>query len=75
MICFVGSLTFYVVSQAEEDAMKDAMTIVTGNVICLLPDYESGNIKPGIANAPCDGHGPHAHVIFDTRQNQEMYTL
>ena len=65
LICFVGSLTFYAVSQAEEDANKE--DVLKGNVICLLPDYESGNVKPVISTEPCDGIGPHAHVILDTR--------
>ena len=32
-----------------------------------MPDYESGNVKPVIANENCNGHAAHAHVILDTR--------
>jgi len=41
--------------------------ILKGNVICLLPEYKSGTVKPVIATAPCDGYAQHAHVILDTR--------
>ncbi len=40
---------------------------VRGNVICLLPDHDKGNVKPFIATKPCNGHEPHAHVMLDTR--------
>lgn len=41
--------------------------ILKGNIICLLPEYKSGTVKPVIATSPCDGYAPHAHVILDTR--------
>ena len=41
--------------------------ILKGNVICLLPEYKSGTVKPVIATSACDGYAPHAHVILDTR--------
>ncbi|MEQ9617810.1 MAG: hypothetical protein RIG61_01390 [Deltaproteobacteria bacterium] len=34
-----------------------------GNVVCLIPDYGSGNVKPVIATGPCDGLPPHQHVL------------
>jgi len=32
-----------------------------------LPDVNKGTVKPVIATGPCNGYGPHSHVIFDTR--------
>ena len=49
-----------------EEEMHKNVTL-KGNVICLLPEYKSGKVKPVIATAPCDGYAPHAHVILDTR--------
>ncbi len=39
------------------------MQTIEGNVVCLLPDYNSGNVRPVIANEPCDGLPPHAHAL------------
>lgn len=64
-ILFLGLFLFSSVSDAKMDEHKD--DIIYGNVICLLPDYESGNVKPVVANKNCNGHKPHAHVILDTR--------
>ena len=41
----------------------DDTTNVQGNVVCLLPDYESGNVKPVIASGPCNSYPPHQHVL------------
>jgi hypothetical protein len=41
----------------------DEAKTVQGNVVCLIPDYESGNVKPVIATGPCDGLPPHQHVL------------
>ena len=49
----------------EEEIHKNVTLM--GNVICLLPEYKSGTVKPVIATTPCDGYAPHAHVILDIR--------
>lgn len=37
---------------------------VEGNVICLIPDYEKGNVNPVIATAPCNGLPAHSHILM-----------
>ncbi len=34
-----------------------------GNVVCLVPDYANGSVKPVIATHPCDGMPPHQHLL------------
>ena len=67
VICliFVG-LALTSITNAAEDKHKN--DIITGTLICLVPDYEAGNVKPVIANENCSGHAPHGHVILDTRE-------
>jgi len=38
-------------------------TTIQGNVICLIPDYASGTVKPVIATHPCDGEPTHQHLV------------
>lgn len=45
-------------------AHDEGMQTIEGNVICLLPDYNKGNVKPVIATGPCDKLPPHAHVLM-----------
>jgi len=67
VICliFVG-LALTSITNAVED--KHQNDIITGTLICLVPNYEEGNVKPVIANENCSGHAPHGHVILDTRE-------
>ena len=58
-------LSFSLTASAEEDVHQD--DIMVGNVICLLPNYAEGTVKPVIASGPCNGLDAHAHVILDTR--------
>ncbi len=55
-IVFSISLSAYSHS-ADETVNK------TGNIVCLLPDYESGNVKPVIASGPCNSYPPHNHLL------------
>jgi len=50
----------------------DESTTLQGNVVCLLPDYESGNVKPVIATGPCNSYPPHQHVLVTKDQ---VYSL
>ena len=52
---------------AEKDKHKEDIKPVIGNVICLLPDKNTGSVTPVIATSPCDGLPQHAHVIVDLR--------
>jgi len=49
-------------SAFSHSADEDTQTI-QGNVVCLIPDYENGNVKPVIATGPCDAYPPHQHVL------------
>lgn len=60
--------SFSLIANAEEDVHKD--DIVTGNIICLLPNQAEGTVKPVVATGPCNGLGPHAHVVLDTRSKE-----
>ena len=67
VICliFVGLALTSITNAAEDKHQND---IITGTLICLVPNYEEGNVKPVIANENCSGHAPHGHVILDTRE-------
>ena len=56
------TISFAFSSSSFADTKDDHATI-NGNVICLLPDYKTGNVNPVIATAPCDGYPPHHHVV------------
>ena len=45
---------------------------IEGNVICLIPDYEKGNVKPVIATAPCNGLPAHSHILM-TKEGKIYY--
>ncbi len=45
---------------------------IQGNVICLIPDYASGNVSPVISTHPCDGEPPHHHLLVT---DNKVYSL
>ncbi|HML94544.1 MAG TPA: hypothetical protein PKC29_03835 [Thermodesulfobacteriota bacterium] len=51
------------ISLAGPGFAKDEQITVTGNVICLLPDYEKGTVNPVIADGPCKNQPPHQHIL------------
>ena len=50
----------------------DKETTIQGNVICLIPDYASGNVSPVISTHPCDGEPPHHHLLVT---DNKVYSL
>src|SRR3972149_1146102 len=46
---------------------------VTGNIVCLLPSYEKGNVTPMVGTGPCNEAVPHAHVV--TTASGQVYIL
>ena len=46
-------MSFSLISSAEEEVHQE--DIITGNVICLIPNYAEGSVKPVIASGPCNG--------------------
>ncbi len=63
MLALVLGIAFSVAFSNSSFADKDKATSVKGNVICLIPNYEDGTVKPVIATGPCDGLPPHEHVL------------
>ena len=45
-------------------SIADEKQTVEGNVICLIPDYEKGNVNPVIATKPCNGLPAHSHLLM-----------
>ncbi len=64
-------LTFAISSAFS--AHDEGMQTIEGNVICLLPDYNKGNVKPVIATEPCAGLPAHAHVLVS--KDGKVYAL
>jgi hypothetical protein len=60
------------VSLAVSGFAKDETVTVEGNVICLIPDYQTGTVKPVIANGPCKNQPPHPHMLV-TKEGQVYY--
>ncbi len=52
---------------------KDETVTVTGNVICLIPDYQKGTVNPVIATGPCKNQPPHPHMLIT--KGGEVYYL
>ena len=52
---------------AENDVHKDG--VITGNLICLFPDQNSGKVKPEVLTEPCDTRPEHIHFFLDTKKN------
>jgi hypothetical protein len=56
-------VTLFIVAASVSQSADDKSVTVEGNIICLIPDYKSGNVKPVIAAGPCDKLPPHEHVL------------
>lgn len=53
-------------------SFADEKQSVEGNVICLIPDYEKGNVNPVIATEPCNGLPAHSHILM-TKEGKIYY--
>lgn len=42
---------------------EEEMETVEGTVLCLIPSYAEGTVKPVVADGPCYGLPPHQHVL------------
>lgn len=60
---FVLGIVFSFVVCTFSYAADEGAKEIKGNVICLIPDYASGTVKPVIATHPCDGEPTHQHVL------------
>ena len=61
LIIALGLVTAFTIrSYAADEGTKS----ITGNVICLIPDYKKGTVNPVIATGPCNTLPPHQHVLM-----------
>jgi len=59
---------------ASASALRDDQpATVSGTIVCLLPNYESGNLKQVVASGPCTKIEPHAHVV--RTKSGQVYAL
>jgi len=63
----------YTPSLEPQETKDIARTKVIGTVLCVLPNYEQGNVNPVIADSPCNEYEPHAHFI--QTDDGEIYAL
>ena len=62
-ILLIVALTFAGFLSISSQAVDEETVTIEGNVVCLIPDYEKGNVEPVIATEPCDTLPPHHHVL------------
>jgi len=62
-LSLILGIAFSISLSALSHSADEGTTTIQGNVVCLLPDYEKGTVKPVIATGPCDGYPPHQHVL------------
>jgi hypothetical protein len=52
---------------------KPVEKTVKGSILCLLPDYAKGTVKPVVGSSPCNEMEPHAHVIYT--EDGQVYAI
>jgi len=60
-------------SLEPKESQKLEEKIIQGTIVCLIPYYDKGNVKPVVSRAPCNEHEPHAHIIYTGEG--EVYAL
>jgi hypothetical protein len=50
----------------SEKSEKINEQTVTGTIVCLIPDYYKGNVKPFVSVVPCNEYEPHMHIIYNS---------
>ena len=68
-----GSQRAWMIFATPTDVQKGTEQTVTGNIVCLLPSYEKGNVTPVVSTGPCTEAVPHAHVV--TTASGQVYIL
>ncbi len=59
----------YLYTPSLEPQDNPAKKSVTGSVLCVLPNYEDGNVHPVIADGACNEYKSHAHFM-QTKEGQ-----
>ena len=62
-VSLVLGITLAIFMCTVTQAAEEGTTTIQGNVVCLVPDYANGTVKPVIATHPCDGMPSHQHVL------------
>ncbi|MFQ5788714.1 MAG: hypothetical protein ACE5H1_12125, partial [Thermodesulfobacteriota bacterium] len=44
----------YASTLEPKEPQKSVEKIITGTIVCLIPDYAKGNVKPIVATGPCN---------------------
>jgi len=63
----------YTPTLESDDLDINVERMITGTVVCLIPNYLKGNAKLVISTAPCDNKDPHLHVIYT--DDGQIYAL
>ncbi len=69
-LMIIGSFVLFAGTASYAD--EEATTTIQGNVICLIPDYAKGTVKPVIATHACDTLPPHQHLLVS---GDKVYVL
>lgn len=68
-----GHTRGYVLASSLALDDKGATQTVSGALVCLLPNYEEGTVKPVVATAPCSEKDQHLHVVHT--DDGQVYAL
>ena len=60
LIIAIGLASMFTVRSFAAD---EGTKTITGTVICLIPDYKKGTVKPVISTGPCNSLPPHQHIL------------
>ena len=55
---------FYSSSLEAEESQKSEERTIVGTIVCLLPDYNMGYVKPVVLIVPCNKKIPHSHIAY-----------
>lgn len=62
LLLIVG-IAFSVFAATFAHSADEGTETVEGTVVCLIPDYGNGTVKPVVASGPCDALPKHQHVL------------
>jgi len=71
LISFLYISLFTSFEFAHADNNKDDSVTLTGNLICLYPESDSGNVKPKISTKPCSKEIKHLHFFLEIKKGAE----
>jgi len=76
LLSFLSILLFSSVEPVHAKNDQNMDDIITGNLICLYPVRNTGNVRPAMSPAPCDKEPDHTHFFLDTgRGVEKLYAV